>query len=64
MPNIWGRPKMRMLKSKKGAYAIAVALIVLLIIILILTANPAAKQTVIDIVGAATAKVPVNGTAP
>ena len=55
---------MRMLKSKKGAYAIAVALIVLLIIIMILTANPVAKQTVIDIVGAATAKVPVNGTAP
>ena len=51
---------MKMLKSKKGSgkYALAIAVAVLIIGVLILIAyltnNPGAKQTTIDIIGAAT----------
>lgn len=45
---------MRLIKSKKGAYAIAIALIVLLLIIVIITMVPALKQTVLEITGAVT----------
>jgi len=51
---------MNLIKSKRaaGAYALAVAIFVLIIGILVviayLTNNPSAKQTTIEIVGAAT----------
>jgi hypothetical protein len=53
---------MNFIKNKRGSgqYALAVAIAVLIIGVLILiwylTSNPAAKQTAIDVVGAATHK--------
>lgn len=49
---------MKLIKSKKGAYAIAGALLVILLIIIVLTLYSPAKQTLVDIIGAATVKSP------